>query len=297
MANFTFPQRFYLRRFLGILLLWPLLVSCSAFHITYTTADWILLWKLDSYFNISATQEEFLDREIKKFHDWHRHNQLPQYAQSLRQIDQFLENGLSQTELEFIFTSAENNRVHLAKQASPPGATFLSTLTLAQIHHLQEVLELEDGRLVSKIEPDSEVRLNRRITSTLDALTSWVGKLSVEQETSIRQWTKEVPDTTAVWLAYRRSRQKRLLEILRSSHDPVTLEQDLYAWLANSKTGATTEYIAASREWRKGVAKIVLKIDLMLTRNQRGHLSNKIQGLIKDIQGLIKENNMKHFGV
>jgi hypothetical protein len=49
------------RGFLRLLLVWPLLISFSAFHITYSTADWILLWKLDGYFDLSVSQEEYLD--------------------------------------------------------------------------------------------------------------------------------------------------------------------------------------------------------------------------------------------
>ena len=283
-------RRSWWRVFWGLLILWPLLVSCSAFRITYSTADWILLWKLDSYFDLSAPQEEYLEQRIKLFHGWHRHHQLPQYAEFLRQIDQSCEDGLSQAELESIFASVEHFRAHLAKQASPPGAIFLSTITPAQIRYLQDELEQEHRRLVSENGKKSEVRIEKRIASTLQPLTSWLGELSVDQETHIREWIKEVPDITDVWLAHRRSRQARLLELLNSSHDPVTLEQGLYDWLADSKSGATADYLVASRVWREWVEKVVLKIDQILTRDQRAHVSRKLQELIQDIEGLVGQD-------
>jgi hypothetical protein len=70
---------------------------------------------MDHYFDLSAPQEEYLDREIKKIHVWHRHHELSQYVQFLDQIDEFGKNGLSQEELKIIFASVETFRVHLAK--------------------------------------------------------------------------------------------------------------------------------------------------------------------------------------
>lgn len=286
MQDLASPDRSSWRGVLSVLLLWPLLVSCSTLHITYSMADWILLWKLDGYFVLSASQEEYLDRQIKALHVWHRHDQLPRYAQFLDQIDQFSKNGLSQPELESIFASIENFRVHLARRASPPGGEFLATITPAQIRHLEDALDQDYRRLVSEIGNESEVRLDQRITSTSETLTSWVGELSVEQEIYLRQRMREIPDTTDVWLAHRKIRQARLLDLLRSSRDPLILEQGLYHWLADSKTGATVEYLVASREWRERVEKVVLEIDRILTGEQRAHFSRKLRRLIRDIQGL-----------
>ncbi len=287
MQNLGFFDRSYWRGLLRILLLCPLLVSCSSLHITYSTADWILLWKLDRYFALSASQEKYLDLQIKAFHVWHRHHQLPQYAQFLGQIDQFSKNELSQAELENILASVEHFRVDLARRASPPGAEFLSTVTPAQIRHFEEMLDQDYRRLMSEIGDEPEVRLDKRVATTSETLALWVGELSVDQETYIRERIRNIPDTTDAWLAHRRSRQEKFLELLRSSHDPFSLEQGLFQWLADSKTGATEEYLMVSREWREGVQRAVLDIDRILTRGQRAYFSRKLQGLIQDIHGLI----------
>jgi hypothetical protein len=100
-----------------------------------------------------------------------------------------------------------------------------------------------------------------------------------------------------VWLAHRRGRQAIFLELLRSSRDPLILEQGLYHWLADAKTGATADYLMVSKEWREGVVRVFLNIDRILTQDQRAHFSVKLQVLIQDIQDLIGENNKKQFGV
>ncbi len=287
MQGLDFLNRSYRRGFFRILLLCPLLVSCNTLHITYSTADWFTLWKLDRYFDLSSSQENYLDPQVKAFHVWHRHDQLPQYAQFLGEIDQSSKHELSQAALESIVASVECFRVHLAKRAAPPGAKFLATVTPAQIRHFEEVLDQDYRRLVSEIGDEPKVRLDKRMEATAETLTSWVGELSVDQETYIRERMKAIPDTADVWLAYRRSREEQLLELLRSSHDPFILEQGLYQWQADSKTGATEEYLVVSREWRAEVEKAVLDIDRVLTLEQRAHFSSKLRGLIQDINELV----------
>ncbi|MFZ1745298.1 MAG: DUF6279 family lipoprotein [Nitrospirales bacterium] len=287
MKDFGFLDRSYWLGLFKILLLCPLLFSCNTLHLTYSTADWILLWKLDRYFALSASQENYLDLQVKAFHVWHRHHQLPQYAQFLGQIDEYSKNELSQAELENIFASVEYFRVHLARRASPPGGAFLATITPAQIRHFEEMLDQDFRRLVSEIGEDPEVRLDTRVEITSETLASWVGELSVDQEAYIRERIRSIPDTTDAWLAHRKSRQKKLLELLRFSHDSFSLEQGLFQWLADSKAGATEEYLVVSRKWREGVQRAVLDIDRILTRDQRAHFSRKLQGLIHDIHGLI----------
>ncbi len=288
MEDLGFLNRSYWLGFFRILLLCPLLVSCNTLYITYSTADWIVLWKLDRYFALSSTQEHYLDIQVKAFHVWHRHDQLPQYAQFLGEIDQSSKHELSQAALENIVASVERFRVHLAKRVAPPGAKFLATVTPAQIRHFEEVLDQDYRRLVSEIGDEPKERVDKRMEATAETLTSWVGELSEDQETYIRERMKAIPDTADVWLAYRRSRQEQLLELLRSSHDPFILEQGLYQWLADSKTGATQEYLVVSREWRAEVEKAVLDIDRVLTRDQRAHFSSKLRGLIQDINELVE---------
>lgn len=283
----TIRQCSYRSLFWLCVCLGPLLVSCSAIQITYSTADWLLLWKLDDYFDLSSAQKEYLAPQIKQLHRWHRRDQLPQYAQFLDQMDGFCKDGLSETELETIFSSVEAFRMHLAKQVASPGATFLATVTSAQRRHLEEVFSKDRQRLLAKLGQKGAVRVKRRTAQTLETLTAWLGELSVDQESRIRQWIAEFPDGTEAWLAHRYRRETMLLELLSVSTDPLMLEPALYSWLADPRTGATPEYLDSAKEWRQGMAKVILEIDRILTPDQRAYLSRKLQEVIHDIRELV----------
>ncbi len=286
MENLGFLNRTFWRRCLSILVLCPLLVSCSTLHITYSTADWIVLWKLDGYFDLSHAQEKYLQSRIQALHAWHRHQQLSQYAQFLNHVDRCAKDGLTPAELESIFASIENFRVLLAQRVAPSGAEFLATVTPSQILHLETVLSQDYRRLVTEVGSEPEERLAKRFAATLDTLDSWVGDLSDDQETYIRKRIEAIPDTTDQWLAHRKNRQTWLLDLLRSSHDPLLLKKGLYQWLADPKTGATDDYLVASTKWLEGVKRAVLDIDRILTPDQRVHFSKKLGELMHEIKGM-----------
>ncbi len=286
MKSMSFQTWSYLCRRLSILVLCPLLVSCSTLHVAYSTADWFVLWKLDGYFNLSSAQETYLEGRLQALHAWHRHQQLSLYAQFLNHIDQCVKDGLTPAELESMVGSIEHFRIVFAQRVAPSGAKFLATVTPTQLLHLETALSQCYRRLVSEVGREPEVRLAKRFAAAVDTLSSWVGDLSVDQERYIRERIRTIPDTTDQWLAYRKDRQIWLLDLLRSSHDPVQLEQGLYRWLADWKTGTTSESLRALLEWREGIKKVALAIDRILTPDQRVHFSKKLRELVQEIKGM-----------
>jgi hypothetical protein len=241
---------------------------------------------LDTYFDLSGPQEEYLKPQVKALHAWHRQDQLPQYTKFLHQLDQFGKDGLSEAEIEMLFSTVQTFRRQLAKQASPAGARFVATVTPVQIRHLQEVFNEDHHRLLARLRQEESMRIERRTTKILEVLTTWVGELSAVQEIHLRPWLAEILDGADLWLEHRRRRQAMLLTLLNSSQDARILEPALYTWLADGKAGGTPEFLKATKQWRTGIGELTLKVDQILTPDQRMHFSYKLQRLIKDIQAL-----------
>ncbi len=269
-----------------LLFLIPFLVSCSVFQIGYAKADWILLWRLDRYFDLTVAQEEYLGEELEKIHVWHRQHELPKYVQFLSRIQQFSKDGLSHAELDQILATVETFRIHVAKKMALPGARFASTLSSEQIEHFQHVLEKDNRRLADELGHELQERLETRTESTLKKVRSWVGGLSEDQEFSLRDWMKVFPDVTQEWLDHRKHKQAILIGLLKASDDAETLEPDMLFWLASSKNGATEEYLNALQIWWEGVKMVLLKLDATLTPAQRDYFSEELQELIQELDNI-----------
>jgi hypothetical protein len=84
------------RRHTVLLALAALLVAgCSALKLGYTQADIILGWRANSYFDLDADQRREFSTRLDQLLAWHRHEQLPDYAQFLTVAIDKAEHGLN----------------------------------------------------------------------------------------------------------------------------------------------------------------------------------------------------------
>jgi len=61
----------------------------------------------------------------------------------------------------------------------------------------------------------------------LEYPTAWLGELSVDQESCIRQWIAELPDGADAWLAHRNRREDMWLDLLGAFTDLLRLKPAL----------------------------------------------------------------------
>ena len=70
-----------------------LLAGCSTTKLVYDYGDKYLLWQLDSYFDLSNKQEEWLEERIKLHMEWHRSQELLSYKIFLIDKGQITKQG------------------------------------------------------------------------------------------------------------------------------------------------------------------------------------------------------------
>ena len=69
--------------FLGCILF---LAGCSATKLFYGYGDSIISWQLDSYFELTNEQEDWVEEQIRLHLEWHRKEELPRYKNFLNDI-------------------------------------------------------------------------------------------------------------------------------------------------------------------------------------------------------------------
>ena len=78
MPNGSFIKRCRLsNRVTFLFLIILLLSSCSKTQIAYKFSDWFLLKRVDHYFQITPSQEDFLEEKLEHLLLWHRTRELP----------------------------------------------------------------------------------------------------------------------------------------------------------------------------------------------------------------------------
>ncbi len=275
----------FLSALIGLLFL-LLLSGCSVVSLAYNYADWIMLGRIDHYFDTSPQQEEQLEQHVKELHRWHRTHELPLYTKFLRDIQQQVKTGLSPETLDNILLNYQELRAHLARQIAFHGASFLINLQPEQQTYFQAVLKEENYDLQKDFGDTPEDRVAKRMESVMSILEFWVEEVSEEQTQTINRFIQDFPDTTETYLSYREFRQQQLLDVLTGSMDAKIVENKVAEWISSNGQDAPSEYYSGVQQWQEAVKNVILKIDQILTPTQRDFMILKLQNLIEEFERL-----------
>ncbi len=268
------------------ILLGCLLAGCSTLSLTYNFADWIMLWRVDHYFDLSSDQREILEERLTNLHTWHRTQELPLYADFFRRIQQNLHNGFTREGIDALFQSYFQLRADLGRRIASEGTLFLTTVNSEQVQFLQNVMEEENEELLQEIDGDLNERLAKRTEAILDWLENWLGNLTEPQKHHIARLIKKLPDTSDSWMHYRKHRQKQFIALLQAEKSPIVLEQKIGAWFATPEKDAPGDYPQAVSRMRTAFKSFFLEIDQIMTLEQREYGIQKLQQLIVEVESL-----------
>ena len=215
----------------GLLLF--LLAGCSTTKLVYDYGDKYLLWQLDSYFDLSNKQEEWLEERIKFHLEWHRSQELRSYKKFLIDIQNRAKNGLTMEELDEGFSRYEAKQQRLFERLIPDTALFLKSLSSEQINNLESKMLEENEEMTEKNENRSELIKERR-ENFLEQMEEWFGEFSPDQMIQINEWQVnwfvESSSPFEERMKYRIKSQTQILALLRSFPDGQELEKWMRNW-------------------------------------------------------------------
>jgi hypothetical protein len=265
-----------------------LLAGCTL-TLTYRYADWIILWQVDHYFDLTADQRHDLALRLTPLLARHRHEAIPQYEAFLVQIRQRLERGLTSQDIDWAYATYDRLRADLFDRLVTDGGVLLASVDPRQVRTFEEALQKDHDKAARLVQAPGPERLKKRAHVTIDWLEDWLGPLSQDQEAQIREWSLALPDTQQVWFAYRQQLQQELLALLHQPRTPERVAGELRAMLVYLDQHAPQDYQDAVRQMRAAAKTMALAIDQRLTPDQRHHAVTKLQRLIEQLHDLQAE--------
>jgi len=265
-----------------------LLAGCSILSV-YRYADWLILWQVDHYFDLTADQRHDLTQRLTPLLARHRQEAIPQYEAFLTQIRQRLERGLTSQDLDWVYATYDHLRADLFDRVVADGGVFLASVDSRQVRTLEAALQKDNEKSARLLEVPAPERLKKRAHATLDWLEDWLGRLSKDQEAQIREWSLGLPDAQPVWVAYQQQRQQELLALLHQPRSSERLAVELRTMLVYQDHTAPRAYQDGVRQIRAAVKNMALAIDQRLTPDQRRHAVTKLERLIQQLHDLQAE--------
>ena len=270
--------------FLGLLFF---IAGCSSAKLFYSYGDSIASWQLDSYFDLTNEQEEWVEERMRLHLEWHHNEELPRYRRFLLDIQKSAKDGLTMSELDEGFYRFGTKVDRIFERLIPDAVLFLSEISPEQINNLELVMDEENEEMMKRMENQQEL-IQERHENFWDQMEDWFGEFSISQREQITElqtkWFTESPDPSPERMERRRKSQLQFLALLRSVPEKKELEKWFRQW-SLSWEGETNPARKMKIIQNK---KRILLIDAILSPEQQLHAVRELDDWVEILEEKIE---------
>ncbi|HUQ26268.1 MAG TPA: DUF6279 family lipoprotein [Burkholderiales bacterium] len=260
-----------------------LLAGCSGVRLAYDNLDTFIRWRALQFVDVQGEQADEFDERIARFLRWHRSNALPKYARDAEDAARRLSRGLAREDLVwgydlFVAHGRESLRV-AADQVAP----MLDRLTAEQVRHIEQRLAEENRNFARRYLRGSErERREQRAKRIVERLEDWLGTLSKAQIEAVSQYSARAPLIDEMRERDSKRLQAEVLAIIRAREARKRLAERVVDW----DKGREPAYVAARAANVHEFGTMLLEVDRLATREQRGRALSELRRYADDFRAL-----------
>ncbi|MDB4535987.1 prominin family protein [Oceanospirillaceae bacterium] len=275
-----------LRALLAVLVISVSTSGCTT-KLAYDFLDWGLYWELKDYVKFTRDQRLLVKDEISQLIDWHRSEELPQYADQLEKLSKELKSGITVEQLEESYNNLRDSWQRIVIKTLPATVDIISNLNDEQVNDFFEMLIEKEGDDAKKIEKGTNARtLKKREAYVSKKIVGVIGKLNEDQKSLIAQWALSMKPTKELSLAQAIQWRTRMQTVLAERHNEQQLENNLMVLFANPDQLRSTSYRRVIEKNKRLIMQLLFDLNQTLTKQQRSKLVKKLQSYINDFRDL-----------
>lgn len=268
-----------------------LLAACSSVQLAYNNAPLLLQYQMDSYLDLNDDQEELLAKELRDFQAWHRQDELPVYAKTMRQWASKLDKPQIFTVAELLEKQQlfEQALLTVAERSAYRLAPLVLTLTERQRAQLQASFDESNAEYAEENLNDPKTASRERLERFRERYEDWLGSLTQAQEQILVQWLASQPSRAQLWGQERIERQQALLRLLADARTLPSAEvaaTELHQYF-QSLSRYRVAQLQVEREARlRSLAELTAKMLNSMNSDQRQHLKERLLTYAADFEAL-----------
>ena len=275
-----------LRALLAVLVISVSTSGCTT-KLAYDFLDWGLYWELKDYVKFTRDQRLLVKEEISQLIDWHRSEELPQYADQLEKLSKELKSGITVEQLEESYNNLRDSWQRIVIKTLPATVDIISNLNDEQVNDFFEMLIEKEGDDAKKIEKGTNARtLKKREAYVSKKIVDVIGKLNEDQKSLIAQWALSMKPTKELSLAQAIQWRTRMQTVLAERHNKQQLENNLMVLFANPDQLRSTSYRRVIEKNKRLIMQLLFDLNQTLTNQQRSKLVKKLKSYINDFRDL-----------
>jgi len=275
-----------LRALLAVLVISVSTSGCTT-KLAYDFLDWGLYWELRDYVKFNRDQRFRVKDEISQLIDWHRSEELPQYADQLEKLSKELKSGITVGQLEEFSNNLRDSWQRIVIKTLPAAVDIISNLTDEQVNDFLKMLIEKEGDDAKKIEKGTHVRtVKKREAYVSKKIVDVIGKLNEDQKSLIAQWALSMKPTQELSLAQAIQWRTRMQTVLAERHNEQQMEDNLMVLFANPEQLRSASYRRVIEKNKRLIMQLLFDLNRTLTNQQRSKLIKKLQSYINDFRDL-----------
>lgn len=275
-----------LRALLAVLVISVSTSGCTT-KLAYDFLDWGLYWELKDYVKFTRDQRFRVKDEISQLIDWHRSEELPQYADQLEKLSKQLKSGITVEQLEASYNYLKDSWQRIVIKTLPAAVDIISNLNDEQVNDFLKMLIEKEGDDAKKIEKGTHVRtVKKREAYVSKKIVDVIGKLNEDQKSLIAQWALSMKPTQELSLAQAIQWRTRMQTVLAERHNEQQLENNLMVLFANPEQLRSASYRRVIEKNKRLIMQLLFDLNRTLTNQQRSKLIKKLQSYINDFRDL-----------
>lgn len=271
------------------------LAGCaSVVRVAYNNGDIAVRILANDYLDLQGEQADLFRARLARFHEWHRLEELPRYAQALDGAAARVERGATRDDVVWAVATVRERYRALAGQAIDESIPVLLTLQPANFVAIERKLAAGNRKLTEELlEGEPAAREAARIDAITGRFEEWLGSASAEQRSLIASYVRTHPVNASLRLENRRARQRELMRVLRQERNASTLRGGLRALFVDYDAQRSVEYARAWREWQDRVITLITEVLAAASPAQRKYAAARLRRYAEDFRVLAEEGRTK----
>ena len=280
---------------IGVLLITAGVISgCSRFELGYRYADWIIIYQLDSYFDLNGDQKDKAEDLVDDLVSWHKQNELPDYVHYASTVRNHIDAGLTRKDVSDLYDRYLGLRLRLYNKLIRKAGTFLAMVNAEQLSHLQDRMEEDNQKIEKQVVLPLPERMKIREEQMVEQFEEWIGDLTDRQEKMIEEFNRTLPVWSKDRLAFRKAKQKEFLtEVEKARFDSGKIEYFLNETMVRDWELERTPYHRKMRHSGELLRGFLLTMYQTLTSGQKDYLLSRLDDIITEFREIVSEDKAR----
>ena len=192
------------------------LTGCSSTTFVYNRIDILLPWYLGSYVDLSRDQKQYLDELLIPFFNWHRHEELPRYAEIINSVQGLLDSEVEVENIALITLDVEESWFRLGDGLLLRIIPLAKDLTDEQINNFLQVMQTKIIESENKyLKRNDQVYQKDNYKRLRKNLRRFIGTMNKEKLDLVKIASKSMRRVDAEWIQNRKKLVANLGSILQ----------------------------------------------------------------------------------